>query len=104
MAYLTYTCPVRVMVHGPVYGLRRTNIGTCVQLDHIGRSSHEANEKSFIVVWLPSVCYWDSSECPLARKGQCRRAPGVVIARDPKKPKLGWEDAVLDHKLACKQS
>ena len=48
------------------------------------------------VVWLPSVCCWDSSECPLARKGHCRQAPGVVFARDPKKPKLWWENDASD--------
>jgi hypothetical protein len=53
---------------------------------------------STTVVWLPSVCCWDSSECALARKGHCRRAPGVVIARDPKKPKLWWEDVASDKK------
>jgi len=43
-----------------------------------------------IAVWFPSVCCWDSSECALARKGQCRIIPGVVIPRDPKNP-MWWE-------------
>jgi hypothetical protein len=42
------------------------------------------------VVWFPSVCCWKSSECTFARKGECRRIPGVVIPRDPKNP-MWWE-------------
>lgn len=42
------------------------------------------------VVWFPSVCCWSSSDCALARKGQYRRIPGVVISRDPKNP-MWWE-------------
>jgi hypothetical protein len=42
------------------------------------------------VVWFPSVCCWSSSECALARGGQCRRIPGVVIPRDPKNL-IWWE-------------
>jgi hypothetical protein len=44
-----------------------------------------------IVVWLPSICCWDSSECALARIGKCRRAPGIVIGRDPKRPRMWWD-------------
>lgn len=44
-----------------------------------------------IVVWLPSVCCSDSSECGLARNGQCRRAPGVVLGRDAKRTKKWWD-------------
>ncbi|PVH92805.1 hypothetical protein DM02DRAFT_733485 [Periconia macrospinosa] len=42
------------------------------------------------VIWFPSVCCWDTSECALARKGQCRRAPGITVPRDPKNP-MWWE-------------
>ena len=36
-----------------------------------------------IIVWFPSICCWDSSECALARKDEYRRNLGVVIPRDP---------------------
>ncbi len=42
------------------------------------------------VVRYPPVCCWNSSKCALARKGQCRRIPGVVIPRDPKNL-MWWE-------------
>lgn len=42
------------------------------------------------VIWFPSVCCWDTSECGLVRIGQCRRTPGVTIPREPKNP-MWWE-------------
>jgi hypothetical protein len=41
------------------------------------------------VIWFPSVCCWDTSECALVRNGQCRRAPGTTIPRDPENP-MQW--------------
>jgi hypothetical protein len=44
-----------------------------------------------IVVWLPSICCWDSSECALAPMGKFRRAPGIVIGRDSKRLRMWWD-------------
>jgi hypothetical protein len=56
---------------------------TLMAFDIEGSKTLVGGPKS-IVVWFPSICCWESSKCSLARNGQCRRIPGVVIPKDPK--------------------
>jgi hypothetical protein len=81
---------------------------TFAALQTEGSKTLRVEASSTTVVWLSSalsVAGCDSSECRLARKGRCRRPPGAVIARDPKKLKLWWEGGCpSDHKSAYVQT
>jgi len=65
-------------------------VETCVGLETHGSKTLKVRSNS-IAVWLPSICCWNTSECWLARNGQCRRVPGVIVGGDPKKPKMSWK-------------
>lgn len=72
-------------LHDEMRTLRETYVG----LEAEGSKTLMANSNT-ITARFHSVCCWDFSECPLARKGKCRSKLGVVIPRDPKNP-MWWE-------------
>lgn len=47
----------------------------------------ETVEGDSVVVWWPRMCCWKSEECGLARRGRCKRMPGVVFDGTQKKGK-----------------